>query len=103
MRRHQSSPIFEAALKQRLTTWLATAWPDPMVGAFLGQVDPTTADAKQRVAETRSCYNEWINAESAKSFIDIRLDESEKDWSWLCYRALAIVSYLEQSTFRSCI
>ena len=92
-------PIFEAALKERLTTWLATAWPDPMEGAFLGQVDPTTADAKQRVAETRSCYNEWINAESAKSFIDIRLDESEKDWSWLCHRALAIVSYLEQASF----
>ena len=92
-------PIFETALKERLITWLATLWADPKVGLFLGPVDLTTTESKKRVEEIRSCYNEWINTEIAKDFVNIRLDKSDKDWSWLCPRALAIVSYLERAPF----
>ena len=89
---------FEAALKRRLTEWVATVWPDPMVGAVLGKVDQTQADSQRRAGETRSRHTKWISSEVAKSFVPVRLD-AHKDWSWLSPRALAILSYIERAPF----
>ena len=89
---------FQKALKQRVTKWLATAWPDPMVGAVLGKVDQTRVDSKQRAAETLANHTEWGSSEAAKSFTSITLDNKE-GWSWLSHRALAILSYLKRAPF----
>ena len=89
---------FREALKERLTKWLATAWPDPKVGAVLGKVDQTQADSKQRAAETLANHTEWVSSEAAKSFTSITLDNNE-GWSWLSHRALAILSYVKRAPF----
>ena len=89
---------FYAALKARLAKWLATAWPDPMVGAVLGKVDQTQATSKQRVAETHSRHKEWASSQAAKAFGPVSLDNCE-GWSWLNHRALAILSYRKRASF----
>ena len=89
---------FEKDLKERLTKWLATAWPDPIVGAVLGKVDQTQQDSIQRAAKTRTSHTEWVSGETAKSFTSITLDDND-GWSWLSHRALAIFSYLKRAPF----
>ena len=89
---------FEAALKRRLTEWVATVWPDPMVGAVPGKVDQTQADSQRRAGEIRSRHTKWVSSEVAKSFVQVRLDDRE-NWSWLSHRALAILSYMGRAPF----
>ena len=89
---------FEKDLKERLTKWLATAWPDPRVGAVLGKVDQTQQDSMQRAAKTRTYHTEWVSSETAKSFTSITLDDND-GWSWLSHRALAVLSYLKRAPF----
>ena len=90
---------FQVALNEYLTKWLGTAWPDPKVGAVLGGVDQTKEDSRQRAAETHSRYADWISGETAKSFTPIRLDTTNRHWSWLCARALAVLSYTKRAPF----
>ena len=89
---------FEKDLKERLTKWLATAWPDPRVGAVLGNVDRTQQDSMQRNAKTLENHTEWVSSEVAKSFTSITLDDND-GWSWLSHRALVILSYLKRAPF----
>ena len=92
-------PKFREALQIRLARWLGTAWPDPRVGEFLGPPDTTSLEARRRVENTRARYTQWAASVSAKTFVNVRLDESDGDWSWLSARALAILSYLERAPF----
>ncbi len=89
---------FEEHLKIRLAKWLATAWPDPMVGAVIGKLDQTKQDSQQRAAKTLANHAAWVSSETAKSFTSIAIDNNE-GWSWLSHRALAILSYLKRSPF----
>ena len=89
---------FENNLKERLTKWLSTAWPDPRVGAVLGKVDRTRQDSMQRAAKTRTNHTEWVSGETAKSFTSVTVDDND-GWSWLSHRALAILSYLKRAPF----
>ena len=89
---------FATGLKERLTKWLGTAWPDPMVGATLGSVDQTQPESIDRVAVTRSRQRAWVSTDAASSFTPIRLDNRE-GWSWLAARALAILSYIKRAEF----
>ena len=89
---------FEKDLKERLTKWLATAWPDPRVGAVLGNVDRTRQDSMERAAKTFENHTEWVSGETAKFFPSITLDDND-GWSWLSRRALAILSYLKRAPF----
>ena len=95
---------FQAALQERLKKWLGTIWPDPKVGAVLGSVDQSKQDSIQRAAETRSRYADWISCEAVDSFVPIRLDETDRrHWSWLCARALAILSYTKRAPFTAAL
>ena len=89
---------FEKALRMRMIKWLATAWPDPRVGMFLGKIDQAKPDSKQRVANTLARYTEWSSSEAAKSFMTIIIDKHE-GWSWLSHRALAVLSYLNRASY----
>ena len=89
---------FEKDLKERLTKWLSTTWPDPMVGAVLGQVDRAQQDSMQRAAKTLKNHTKWVSSEVAKFFPSITLDDND-GWSWLSRRALAILSYLKRAPF----
>ena len=88
---------FQSTLNDYLKRWLGTAWPDPKVGAVLGSVDQTKEDSRQRAAETHSRYADWISSETAKSFMPIQIDTTNRHWSWLCARALAILSYTKRA------
>lgn len=92
-------PEFREALKVRLAGWLGTAWPDPRVGEFLGKVDGTSPEARNRAENTRARYAKWVSSAPANAFVSIRLDDSHCDWSWLSARALAILSYLDRDLF----
>ena len=94
-----SFPGFRTALQVRLATWLGTAWPDPKVGEFLGKVDTTSSEAKRRVKITRARYRQWTGSQSAGAFVNVQLDNSNRDWSWLSARELAILSYLDRAPF----
>ena len=96
-------PEFRETLIGRLTKWLGTAWPDPKVGAVLGNIDQTQEDSKQRAAKTRSRYTDWISSAIAKSFAPIQLDDSNAKWSWLSARALAILSYAKRAPFTAAL
>lgn len=89
---------FEKNLRERLTSWLATAWPDPKVGTVLGEVDQTQQDSRLRAAETRANYAEWSASGPADDFTKISLDNKE-GWPWLSQRALAVLSYLQRAPF----
>ena len=89
---------FQKDLKERMMKWLATAWPDPWVGRFLGKIDQTKPDSIQRTANTHTRHKEWNASVTAKSFTPIIIDKNE-GWSWLGYRALAILSYLKRAPF----
>ena len=89
---------FQKALKERMMKWLATAWPDPRVGMFLGKIDQGKPDSKQRAANTLARHKEWDTSVTAKSYTPIIIDKNE-GWSWLNYRALAILSYLKRAPF----
>ena len=89
---------FATALEERVTMWLGTVWPDPMVGAVLGGVELTSPRSMQRANRTRSRYADWTASEISKVFPNIELD-SRTGWSWLCARALAILSYLDRAPF----
>ena len=90
---------FREALKVRLAIWLGTAWVDPRVGEFLGKVDRTSLEARRRMDNTSARFTQWTGSESAQAFAAIRLDDSDRDWSWLSARALAISSYLDRAPF----
>lgn len=94
---------FQAALKERLEKWLGTAWPDSKVGAVLGTVDQTGEDSRQRVAATLARHRGWVSDDNAKSFAPVGLDSTNKHWSWLCARALAILSYAKRAPFASAL
>ena len=87
---------FATVLKERLTKWLGTAWPDPMVGAVFGGIDLTQPDSLERAAATRSRHAAWASTNAASSFAPVRLDDRE-GWSWLAARALAILSYIKRA------
>ena len=89
---------FQKALKERMMKWLTTAWPDPRVGMFLGKIDQTDPDSIQRAANTLARHKEWDSSETAKSYTPIIIDKND-GWSWLGYRALAILSYLKRAPF----
>ncbi len=89
---------FATVLKERLTMWLGTASPDPMVGAVLGDIDLTQPESLERAAATRSCYAAWTSTDAASLFSPVRLDDHE-GWSWLTARALAILSYIRRAEF----
>ena len=89
---------FQKALRKRMIKWLATAWPDPRVGMFLGKIDQTKPDSKQRATNTLARYTEWSSSEAAKSFMTIIIDKHE-GWSWLSHRALAVLSYLNRASY----
>ena len=89
---------FQKSLKERMVKWLATVWPDPCVGMFLGKIDQTNPDSIQRTANTLARHKEWDASVTAKSYAPIIIDENE-GWSWLGYRALAILSYLKRAPF----
>ena len=89
---------FAPDLKTRLTKWLGTAWPDPMVGAVLGRIDRTHPDSNRRATTTRSCHEAWVSSNTAQSFVPIQLDDDE-GWSWLSPRALAILSFTKRAAF----
>ena len=89
---------FEAALKTRLTEWLGTAWPDPKVGAVIGNIDLTQETSIQRAAETRSRHERWLGSAAAQFFAPVRVVDHD-GWSWLSHRALAILSYRSRAPF----
>ena len=89
---------FEAALKTRLTEWLGTAWPDPKVGAVIGNIDLTQETSKQRAAETRLRHERWLGSAAAQFFAPVRVADHD-GWSWLSHRALAILSYRNRAPF----
>lgn len=89
---------FNPVLTQRLVSWLGTAWPDPKVGAVLGEVDST--GSTQRSAHTRARYKEWLCGQVAEQFPKIELKDGD-GWTWLSHRALAILSRLRRASFVS--
>ena len=89
---------FEAALKTRLTEWLGTAWPDPKVGAVIGNIDLTQETSKRRAAETLSRHERWLGSAAAQFFAPVRVVDHD-GWSWLSHRALAILSYRSRAPF----
>ena len=89
---------FQQALKERLMKWLATAWPDPWVGRFLGKIDQTEPDSIQRAANTLERHGEWTSNEASKHYPPIKIDKND-GWSWLSCRALAVLSYLKRAPF----
>ena len=88
---------FRERLAERLVTWLGTAWPDPHVGAFLSKVDRTSSESRERVAKTRRAFENWQTCPESRSFSTLRLEDHD-GWSWLGWRALAILSYIDIST-----
>ncbi len=89
---------FEAVLKTRLKEWLGTAWPDPKVGAVIGNIDLTQETSKRRAAETRSRHERWLGSAAAQFFAPVRVDDHD-GWSWFSHRALAILSYRNRAPF----
>ena len=86
-------PGFHEALLARLERWLGTAWPDPREGAFLAKVDRGSQDSLARVAETTASVEAWNDTTVSAKFPPIRLEDND-GWSWLGWRALAIISRL---------
>ena len=52
----------------------------------------------ERANRTHSNYADWTASETSEIFPNIELD-SRPGWSWLCARALAILSYLDRAPF----
>ena len=88
---------FRKRLEERLASWLGTAWPDPYVGAFLNTVDRTSSESLERVAATQRAFESWQGRPESRSFAALRLEDHD-GWSWLGWRALAVLSYIDIST-----
>ena len=95
-------PTFADKLVTRLERWLGTAWLDPRVGAFLEKVNRGSPDSMARVAETTAAFEAWNDAEASATFPPIRLKDHD-GWSWLGWRALAIMSRLDPGRLRGAV
>lgn len=89
-------------LQTRLTTWLGWVWPDPEEGKFLGRMDPATDRSqanRRRVIENLAA---WRSSPGAAQFPVVEMRDSG-DVSWLCHRAVGILSYVPLAPFAPAI